>query len=79
MRAVSSDQLTETRKMVALMAVIEWMKRYFMPAMRAGMTRGRVTFLKVDIDEAPSESDASSSDGSICWSEAMTARIPAES
>ena len=77
--AVSSDQLTETRKIVALIAVIEWMKRYFIPAISAGMTSGSVMFLKVPIDEAPRLSEAYSSEGSIWCSEAMTKRIPAES
>ena len=76
---MSRDQLTETRNIVALIAVIEWMKRYFIPASRAGTTSGSVTLRKVAADDAPRLSEASSSDVSICCSDAMTERMPAES
>ena len=78
MRVVMSVQWTDTRKIVALMAVIEWMKRYFMPASTAGRTSGTVIDVKVFTDDAPRLRLASSIEGSICESAAMTLRIPAD-
>ena len=60
------------------MAVMEWMKRYFMPDKIAGSTSGIVMDVKVFTDEAPRLRLASSIDGSIWESAAMTLRIPAE-
>ena len=63
---------------MALMAVIEWMKRYFMPERMAGRTSGIVIDVKVFTDEAPRLRLASSIEGSIWESAAMTLRMPAE-
>ena len=79
MRVVKSDQWTDTRKMVALMAVIARMKRNFMPAVTAGMMSGNVTLRNVPKADSPRDSDASSSEGSICCREATVERIPVAS
>ena len=60
------------------MAVMEWMKRYRMPARMAGSTSGIVMDVKVFTEEAPRLRLASSIDGSICESAAITLRMPAE-
>ena len=57
---------------MALMAVIEWMKRYFMPERMAGRTSGIVIDVKVFTDEAPRLRLASSIEGSI-WESAADA------
>src|SRR6266542_1704057 len=76
MRTVMRVQLMETRKMVALIAVMERMKTTPSPAKKAGTMRGSVTRLKVVPLRAPSPCEASSMLGSICWSRATVARMP---
>ena len=76
MRTVMRVQLIDTRKMVALIAVMERMKTTPSPAKKAGTMSGRVTRLKVVPLRAPSPCEASSRLGSICWSSATVARMP---
>ena len=76
MRTVISVQLIDTRKMVALIAVIERMKTTPRPAKKAGAISGRVTRRKVSPLPAPRLADASSRLRSICCSSATVARMP---
>jgi len=76
MRTVIRVQLIETRKIVALMAVMDRMKTTPSPAKKAGRMRGRVMRRNVVPLLAPRLSEASSMLGSICWSSATVARMP---
>ncbi|MPN45239.1 hypothetical protein SDC9_192806 [bioreactor metagenome] len=78
-RTVNKLHRTETKKMIALTAVIETTKRYRMPVVTAGAIRGSVTLKNVVAREAPKLSEASSIDVSICCIDATIARIPAAS
>src|SRR4029453_11148269 len=77
MRTVIRVQLMDTRKMVALMAVIERMKTTPTPARNAGITNGIVTRRKVVALPAPRLREASSRLASICCIRAMVVRMPA--
>ncbi len=76
---MSRLQLTETRKITALIAVSETVNRYRIPALTAGRTSGSVTRRSVVNRDAPRPREASSSDGSSCRSDAMIDRIPVAS
>ena len=76
MRTVISVQLIDTRKMVALIAVIERMKTTPRPAKKAGAISGRVTRRKVSPLPVPRLDDASSMLRSICCNSATVARMP---
>ena len=76
MRTVISVQLSDTRKMVALIAVMERMKTTPRPAKKAGTISGKVTRRKVCALPAPRLAEASSMLRSICCSSATVARMP---
>ena len=73
---VISVQLTETRKIVALIAVIERMNTTDSPAKNAGTISGSVMRRNVVPLPAPSPDEASSRLLSICCSNATVARMP---
>ena len=75
-RTVINVQLMETRKIVALMAVIERMKTTPRPAKKAGRINGSVTRRKVVPVPAPSPREASSRLGSIWERRATVVRMP---
>src|SRR5205085_11039074 len=77
MRTVIKVQPMDTRKIVALIAVIERMNTTPTPARKAGITSGSVTRRKVVPLRAPRLRDASSRLLSICCSSAIVVRIPA--
>ena len=76
MRTVIRVQLMDTRKIVALMAVMERMNTTPRPAKKAGRMSGSVIRRNVVPLPAPRPCEASSMLGSICWSVATVARIP---
>ena len=69
-------QLIDTKKIVALIAVIERMNTTPSPAKNAGMISGKVTRRNVAPLPAPSPCEASSRLLSICCSRATVARMP---
>src|SRR6266567_6067165 len=73
---VISVQPIETRKIVALIAVIERMKTMPSPAKNAGRIKGSVILRNVLALPAPRPCDASSRLRSICCSSATVARMP---
>src|SRR5215212_9055968 len=76
MRTVISVQPMDTRKIVALIAVIERMNTTPTPAKKAGMTSGSVMRRKVVTLRAPRLREASSRLRSIWCSKATVVRIP---
>jgi hypothetical protein len=75
-RTVISVQLIETRKIVALIAVIDRMNTMPRPAKKAGRISGSVMRRNVVPLPAPRLCDASSRLLSICCNSATVARIP---
>ena len=73
---VMSVQLIDTRKIVALIAVIERMNTTPRPAKNAGRTSGNVMRRNVVPLPAPNPCEASSRLLSICCNSATVARMP---
>ena len=73
---VISVQLIETRKIVALIAVIDRMKTTPRPAKKAGRISGSMMRRNVVPLPAPRLAEASSMLWSICCSNATVVRIP---